>query len=120
MTEPIDWSQFESKYYMPEPGRPVKVILANPQQEWRTFKDSTTPKLHALFDVLRINDVQFRPGDKLVSTANRRLIMQLRKAFELEKNGVIFIDWWQDGKHNHTITLLHPDGSPKVRFEVVS
>ena len=85
----IDWREFESPFWRPAEGVWTSVVFSNWRTEQHQFKDNNAPKPLLVFDVLKIGEEEFTPGQRTYSTGSPSVVAKLRPYVELaEKKGV--------------------------------
>lgn len=58
----VDWSKFDGKYWKPEQGKTVLVVLSNWRSEQKIFgAQENNPKWALVFDVERVDDKEYAP-----------------------------------------------------------
>lgn len=83
----IDWNAFQSKYLKMENGRQYDLVLSNWRFERKTFgAQEQNPKPTLVFDVLKVNDIEYTIAPLEWSTASPSLAWELKAIIERAEN----------------------------------
>ena len=89
----FDFNEFEVKYLSLDVGTTKKVVLSKWRKELKTFKeDQENPRMCLVFDVIKIDDVEYTLKPLEYSTSSHKLVGMFKPFIErAEAKGEIAI-----------------------------
>ena len=88
----IDFNAFENKFLSLEVGTKKTVVLSKWRTEEKSFNEQK-PRLHLVFDVLKVDGVEQTASPLEYSTSSAALVQQLKPFIELaeKSNKIAFV-----------------------------
>ena len=88
----IDFNAFDNKFLSLEVGTKKAVVLSRWRTEEKTFNEQK-PRLHLVFNVLKVDDEEHADGQLEYSTSSAALVMQFKPFILLaeKSNKIAFV-----------------------------